>query len=222
MKCPSRRRRRNRPGNAQAKGPRGSWRSGKRPVSLMRPTEGGKPAILLGRLAGKSLRSRDRGGAHRQGSRRAAHLSVSLESVDGRNHSRILRRAARHRGAWAAAAPALKTTPLTARHVALGARMVPFAGYEMPVQYPTGIIAEHNCTRGRAPASSTFRIWARPSCVGADHATTARGARNARAGRYPRPRARPAALHAAPQRGGRHSRRPDGDALGRGGARTAS
>ena len=32
-------------------------------------------------------------------------------------------------------------------HRALGARMVPFAGYAMPVQYPTGIIAEHNWTR---------------------------------------------------------------------------
>ncbi len=32
----------------------------------------------------------------------------------------------------------------------LGARMVPFAGYDMPVQYPTGIIAEHNWTRENA------------------------------------------------------------------------
>ena len=32
----------------------------------------------------------------------------------------------------------------------LGARMVPFAGYDMPVQYPTGIIAEHNWTRSSA------------------------------------------------------------------------
>jgi len=34
--------------------------------------------------------------------------------------------------------------------VALGARMVPFAGYEMPVQYPTGIVAEHLHTRSQA------------------------------------------------------------------------
>ncbi len=40
----------------------------------------------------------------------------------------------------AAAAP-LKRTPLYDLHVACGARMVAFAGYEMPVQYPTGIIA---------------------------------------------------------------------------------
>jgi aminomethyltransferase len=37
----------------------------------------------------------------------------------------------------------LLTTPLHALHVGLGARMVPFAGYDMPVQYPAGIIAEH-------------------------------------------------------------------------------
>ena len=45
--------------------------------------------------------------------------------------------------------PLLKT-PLHAEHVALGARMVPFAGYDMPVQYPTGIITEHNHTRNAA------------------------------------------------------------------------
>jgi aminomethyltransferase len=41
-------------------------------------------------------------------------------------------------------------TPLHAEHVALGARMVPFAGYDMPVQYPTGILTEHNWTREHA------------------------------------------------------------------------
>jgi aminomethyltransferase len=41
----------------------------------------------------------------------------------------------------------LQTTPLHALHVSLGAKMVPFAGYEMPVQYPTGIIKEHLHTR---------------------------------------------------------------------------
>lgn len=42
-----------------------------------------------------------------------------------------------------------KTTPLHAAHVALGARMVPFAGYDMPVQY-TGIIAESQAVRDGA------------------------------------------------------------------------
>jgi len=44
----------------------------------------------------------------------------------------------------------LQKTPLHALHVALGARMVPFAGYDMPVQYPTGIVAEHLHTRREA------------------------------------------------------------------------
>src|SRR3954469_442233 len=41
----------------------------------------------------------------------------------------------------------LLRTPLHDRHVALGARMVPFAGWEMPVQYE-GVIAEHRAVRG--------------------------------------------------------------------------
>jgi glycine cleavage system T protein (aminomethyltransferase) len=49
----------------------------------------------------------------------------------------------------ATAAPLLRT-PLHALHIALGARMVPFAGYEMPVQYKTGIIAEHLHARAKA------------------------------------------------------------------------
>jgi aminomethyltransferase len=44
----------------------------------------------------------------------------------------------------------LKTTPLTEAHVALGARMVPFAGYDMPVQYPEGVLKEHLWTREHA------------------------------------------------------------------------
>ena len=38
-------------------------------------------------------------------------------------------------------------TPLFDLHVELGARMVPFAGYSMPVQYPAGVMAEHLHTR---------------------------------------------------------------------------
>jgi aminomethyltransferase len=44
----------------------------------------------------------------------------------------------------------LKTTPLTQAHIALGARMVPFAGYSMPVQYPMGVMQEHLWTREHA------------------------------------------------------------------------
>ncbi|RZJ15837.1 MAG: glycine cleavage system aminomethyltransferase GcvT [Acidovorax sp.] len=51
--------------------------------------------------------------------------------------------------ATAPAAPLL-TTPLNALHIELGARMVPFAGYSMPVQYPAGLMAEHQHTRNAA------------------------------------------------------------------------
>jgi aminomethyltransferase len=44
----------------------------------------------------------------------------------------------------------LLQTPLHALHLELGARMVPFAGYAMPVQYPTGLMAEHLHTRASA------------------------------------------------------------------------
>ncbi len=44
----------------------------------------------------------------------------------------------------------LKRTPLHDAHVSLGARMVPFAGFEMPVQYPSGIRREHDSVRSAA------------------------------------------------------------------------
>lgn len=44
----------------------------------------------------------------------------------------------------------MKLTPLHAAHVGLGAKMVPFAGFEMPVSYPAGITAEHRAVRERA------------------------------------------------------------------------
>ena len=46
--------------------------------------------------------------------------------------------------------PDLQRTPLHALHLQLGARMVPFAGYDMPVQYPAGLMAEHHHTRTSA------------------------------------------------------------------------
>lgn len=66
----------------------------------------------------------------------------------------------------------LLKTALHSRHVALGARMVPFAGYDMPVQYPAGIIAEHTHTR---TAAGLFDVSHMGQCVlaGPDHATTA-------------------------------------------------
>ncbi|MBM1192673.1 glycine cleavage system aminomethyltransferase GcvT [Pseudomonas weihenstephanensis] len=44
----------------------------------------------------------------------------------------------------------LLKTPLHALHLELGARMVPFAGYDMPVQYPLGVMKEHQHTREHA------------------------------------------------------------------------
>ncbi len=69
--------------------------------------------------------------------------------------------------------PPAKRTPLYDRHVRLGARMVPFAGYDMPVQYPTGILAEHQWTRTHA---GLFDVSHMGQCflIGPDHATTAR------------------------------------------------
>ena len=47
-------------------------------------------------------------------------------------------------------AASLLTTPLHALHIELGAKMVPFGGYDMPVQYATGILTEHKHTRTAA------------------------------------------------------------------------
>ncbi|OAJ66234.1 glycine cleavage system aminomethyltransferase GcvT [Gluconobacter cerinus] len=44
----------------------------------------------------------------------------------------------------------LQRTPLHALNLELGAKMVPFAGYEMPLQYPAGLMAEHLHTRSKA------------------------------------------------------------------------
>jgi aminomethyltransferase len=49
-----------------------------------------------------------------------------------------------------AAGDALRKTPLHALHRELGAKLVPFAGYEMPLQYAAGIVKEHNHVRGAA------------------------------------------------------------------------
>lgn len=73
----------------------------------------------------------------------------------------------------AASAEALLKTPLHARHVALGARMVPFAGYDMPVQYPSGILTEHVWTRENAGLFDVSHMG-QAFLLGPDHETTAR------------------------------------------------
>ncbi len=67
----------------------------------------------------------------------------------------------------------LLRTPLYEAHKALGAKLVPFAGYEMPVQYPTGVLTEHNWTRTNA---GLFDVSHMGQCfiIGPDFETTSR------------------------------------------------
>lgn len=76
-----------------------------------------------------------------------------------------------------ASAEDLKKTPLYERHVAAAGRMVPFGGYALPVQYPSGIMAEHKWTREQAGLfdvshmGPSFLMLAAPSGdAAADHA----------------------------------------------------
>jgi aminomethyltransferase len=63
-------------------------------------------------------------------------------------------------------------TPLHALHVELGARMGPFAGYDMPIQFPAGVLAEHLHTRKRAGLFDVSHMG-QALIEGADHATVA-------------------------------------------------
>ena len=74
----------------------------------------------------------------------------------------------------------LKTVLLDEKHRALGGRMVPFSGYSLPVQYPTGIIAEHKWTREHAGlfdvshmGPSFLRVTAPTGDAEADHRAVA-------------------------------------------------
>jgi aminomethyltransferase len=64
--------------------------------------------------------------------------------------------------ALASAPDDLQKTPLYNLHVELGARMVPFAGYSMPVQYPAGLMAEHRHTRTAAGLFDISRMGPMP------------------------------------------------------------
>ncbi|MEN3375763.1 MAG: aminomethyltransferase [Hyphomicrobiales bacterium] len=67
----------------------------------------------------------------------------------------------------------LRQTPLHSLHVSRAARMVPFAGYDMPVQYADGIIAEHTHTRTQAGLFDVSHMG-QAFLVGADHEIVAR------------------------------------------------
>jgi aminomethyltransferase len=136
----ARSRRRNRPGIAQAKGPREPderWKETLGPPS--RVTE----RIAEGARARAASRVRKLSGPRDSGGVRGPagcppllpHPSVEPDSdVTSSDHP----------------GEALRSTPLTGAHKALGARMTPFAGYDMPVQYPAGILKEHLWTREHA------------------------------------------------------------------------
>jgi aminomethyltransferase len=66
----------------------------------------------------------------------------------------------------------LKKTPLHALHLELGGKMVPFAGYEMPVQYPAGILKEHLHTRRAAGLFDVSHMGQR-LLIGPSHKVTA-------------------------------------------------
>jgi aminomethyltransferase len=68
---------------------------------------------------------------------------------------------------------ALAVTPLNPLHRARGARMVPFAGYDMPVQYAAGIMAEHTHTREQAGLFDVSHMG-QAFLVGPDHEAAAR------------------------------------------------
>lgn len=72
-----------------------------------------------------------------------------------------------------AQAERLSVSPLDALHVGRGARMVPFAGYSLPVQYGDGIIAEHNHAR-EAAALFDVSHMGQAFLIGPDFATVAR------------------------------------------------
>jgi aminomethyltransferase len=63
-------------------------------------------------------------------------------------------------------------TPLHALHIELGARMAPFAGYDMPIHYPAGVLAEHLQTRKFAGLFDVSHMG-QALIEGADHATAA-------------------------------------------------
>ena len=70
-------------------------------------------------------------------------------------------------------ADSLKKTPLNALHRSLGGKMVEFAGYDMPVQFPMGVLKEHLHTRAKAGLFDVSHMG-QASVVGPDHETAAR------------------------------------------------
>ena len=147
-------------------------------LSSLRP-----PTGVTAEAGGKSLRSWDRGGAC--GSSAASRLGVPCGRLfDDR---------------WPMSEDAIRKTPLHALHVELGARMAPFAGYDMPIQYPTGMLAEHLHTRKAAGLFDVSHMG-QALIEGADHASVAAFLETLCPADIVNLAPGPAALHAAPQR----------------------
>src|SRR5262249_16693937 len=125
----------NRPGNSQANGPSGEATLESGEAGEARDSHRRRKRRPIATGAGESLRSKDRGGVL-SGVRAWRRRSGATCS-----RGRVLTQST---------GETLKTTPLHALHKALGARMVPFAGYDMPVQYPSGILKEHEQCRTKA------------------------------------------------------------------------
>lgn len=96
---------------------------------------------------------------------------MTEEALPGQS-IRVALRCRNREGSQVLADKPLKRTPLFDLHVELGGKMVPFAGYEMPVQYPLGILKEHLQTRERAGLFDVSHMG-QAMLVGPDHATTA-------------------------------------------------
>ena len=128
----TRRRRSNRPGNSQANGPQGdeTLESGRAALGAAGLTEGAsrlRPKVLEPR---RSISS----GSKTEGAR----LTLAYRRVE---HPLLEEPLSNSPAATTPNAP--QATPLHALHAVLGAKFVPFAGYDMPVQFPAGIVAEH-------------------------------------------------------------------------------
>jgi len=67
----------------------------------------------------------------------------------------------------------LEVTPLHALHIELGAKMVPFAGYDMPVQYKDGVLTEHLHTRAEAGLFDVSHMG-QAFLIGPDHETVSK------------------------------------------------
>ena len=99
-----------------------------------------------GAIAPQALRQKDRHGTSiwKEANRTRG------ESAQGITLSGTSDRWGAHNGFGRKESLVLEQVPLHAHHTALGARMVPFAGYEMPVQYSAGVLKEHLHTRAAA------------------------------------------------------------------------